>query len=48
MPCSRKRGYPAPFAEVVRATVLLAADGLSNVAIAARLDVSVDVASVSL
>src|SRR5260370_20232147 len=41
----RARCYSAPHAEVVRAKiVLLAADGLENVQIAARLDVHVNVA----
>jgi transposase len=42
----RVRAYTAPFAEVVRAKiVLLAAEGLPNAAIAQRLDVNVDVVS---
>jgi transposase len=42
----RARAYTAPFAEVVRAKiVLLAAAGVANVVIAARLDVDVDVVS---
>lgn len=42
----RSRAYTAPFAEVVRAKiVLLAADGEPNAAIAARLDVHVGVVS---
>src|SRR5512142_2934849 len=42
----RARCYTAPYAEVVRAKiVLLAADGLENTAIAARLDVHVGVVS---
>jgi transposase len=41
---ARSRAYTAPFAEVVRAKiVLLAADGEANAAIAARLDVHVGV-----
>jgi len=42
----RARAYTAPFAEVVRAKiVLLAAAGEQNAAIAERLDVNVDVVS---
>jgi transposase len=42
----RARAYTAPFAQVVRAKmVLLAAQGMTNVDIAARLDVDVDVVS---
>jgi transposase len=42
----RARAYTAPFAEVVRAkVVLLAAEGVTNVAIAERLGVDVDVVS---
>ena len=42
----RSRAYTAPFFEVVRARiVLLAADGVANTAIAARLDVDIDVVS---
>lgn len=43
---SRSRSYTAPYAQVVRAKiVLLAADGLENTTISARLDVHVDVVS---
>jgi transposase len=42
----RARAYTAPFGQVVRAKiVLLAADGVQNTVIAARLDVDVDVVS---
>jgi transposase len=42
----RARAYTAPFAQVVRAKiVLLAAQGMTNVSIAERLDVDVDVVS---
>jgi transposase-like protein len=42
----RARAYTESFASVVRAKiVLLAAEGVTNVAIAARLDVDVDVVS---
>ncbi len=42
----RARAYTGSFASVVRAKiVLLAADAMSNVSIAARLDVDVDVVS---
>ena len=42
----RARAYTAPFAVVVRAKiVLLAAQGITNTVIAARLDVDVDVVS---
>jgi transposase len=42
----RARTYTASFAEVVRAKiVLLAAQGVANTAIAARLDLDVDVVS---
>jgi transposase len=42
----RARAYTSPFAVVVRAKiVLLAAQGVANTAIAARLDVDVDVVS---
>src|SRR6266536_3274584 len=42
----RARAYTAPFADVVRAKiVLLAAAGMQNVSIAERLDVDVDVVS---
>ena len=42
----RARAYTESFASVVRARiVLLAADGVTNVAVARRLDVDVDVVS---